>query len=207
MSAFIVGLTGGIGSGKTTIANLFNELGIDIIDADIVARQVVAPNSPALQSIVDRFGPDYLDRSGNLNRTLLRTRIFSHDEDKRWLNNLLHPLIRQTLLDELKQAQSPYCLLVAPLLIENNLHALVDRVLVIDVDESVQLSRTLKRDASNEAEIKAIIASQISRDKRLVAADDVINNNDPALNEKLANAKQQVVKLDSYYRQCVIDKS
>ena len=207
MSALIVGLTGGIGSGKTTVANLFNELGIDIVDADIVARQVVAPNSPALQSIVDRFGPDYLDSSGHLNRALLRTRIFSHDEDKHWLNNLLHPLIRQTLLDELKQARSPYCLLVAPLLIENNLHTLVDRVLVIDVDESVQLARTLKRDTSNESEIKAIIASQISRDKRLLAADDVINNNHSDLNNKLTNTRQQVLKLDSFYRQCVLDKT
>jgi len=178
MSKIIIGLTGGIGSGKTTIANMFLALGIDIIDADIIAREVVEPNSPALGKIQQHFGDKLILADGNLNRALLREKIFSSNHEKEWLNNLLHPLIRQSITAQLKQATSPYCLLVAPLLIENKLDALVNKVLVVDVTEPVQLSRTLKRDKSNEQVIKSIMASQLSRSERLSAADDVINNNE-----------------------------
>ena len=177
MSQIIIGLTGGIGSGKTTIANMFATLGIDIIDADIIAREVVQPNSPALGQIKQHFGDKVIFTDGNLNRALLREKIFSCDQEKKWLNELLHPLIRQSITSQLKEATSPYCLLVAPLLIENKLDALVHKVLVIDVKESVQLTRTLRRDKSNEQVIKSIMASQLSRTDRLSAADDVINNN------------------------------
>lgn len=199
MTSFIVGLTGGIGSGKTTVANMFAQLGIDIIDADIVARQVVEPNTPALLSIIEHFGDDYLDGSGQLNRALLRSRIFSFPKDKAWLNQLLHPIIRNKILEDIKLSNSAYCLLVAPLLLENKLDNLVDRVLVIDIKESVQMIRTLKRDTSGEAEIKSIIASQMSRNKRLAAADDVIDNSHCDLNL----TKEQVSHLDSLYRQYV----
>ena len=118
-----IGLTGGIGSGKTTIANMFADLGIDIIDADIVAREVVEPNSPALAHISAHFGPEFIQADGYLDRTRLRSHIFSHEQDKRWLNNLLHPLIRASILAKIQQSESAYCLLVAPLLIENNLQA------------------------------------------------------------------------------------
>lgn len=202
MTAFIVGLTGGIGSGKTTVANMFAQLKVDIIDADIAARQVVAPNTSALQRIIEHFGDEYMDDSGQLNRSLLRSRIFSQTEDKRWLNNLLHPIIRQKILEDIKLTTSPYCLLVAPLLIENKLDTLVDRTLVIDVNESNQIIRALKRDTSDEAEIKSIIASQISRKHRLKAADDVIDNTNCDLNV----TKKQVKYLDSLYRQYLKNK-
>lgn len=176
MSTLIIGLTGGIGSGKTTVTDCFEQLGINIIDADIIAREVVAINSPALKAIATYFGNDYIKADGQLNRALLRTRIFANEADKQWLNNLLHPLIHDELIRQTTQASSPYCLLVAPLLIENNLLDLVDRVLVIDVSEDTQIARTIQRDKVSLAQVKAILASQITRTKRLAAADDVINN-------------------------------
>jgi len=181
MSDFIVGLTGGIGSGKTTVANLFIELGIDVIDADIIARDVVVKGSPALHAIRDHFGAEFIQIDGQLDRALLRQQIFSHDKDKLWLNNLLHPLIREQLFSQTKAASSPYCLLVAPLLIENNLTALVNRVLVVDVKESTQITRTTIRDKNSTAQIQAIINSQIGRESRLTHADDLLNNDDSSL--------------------------
>jgi len=195
MSKLIIGLTGGIGSGKTTITNYFEELGIDIIDADVIARDVVAVNSPALKSIAEHFGNEYLQADGQLNRALLRSRIFGNEADKIWLNELLHPLIRLGIVDKTKTAKSPYCILVAPLLIENNLLALVDRVLIVDVSEATQLARTLRRDSSSTKEIKAIIASQTSREVRIQSADDMINNDDSSL----AEIKTVVLALNQKY--------
>lgn len=176
-SKFVVGLTGGIGSGKTTITNIFADFGIDIIDADIVAREVVEPGSKALSQIVDHFGKMFINDDGQLNRPLLRRHIFNNDENKQWLNNLLHPLIRQGMLHKLNASTSEYCILVAPLLIENKLDKLVNRVLVIDVSEKIQIERTTKRDPSSREEVQRIIKSQISREDRLAKADDIIDNN------------------------------
>jgi dephospho-CoA kinase len=195
MSKLIIGLTGGIGSGKTTITNYFEALGIDIIDADVIAREVVAVNSSALKAIAEHFGKEYIQIDGQLDRSLLRSKIFSNEADKNWLNELLHPLIRLGIVDQTKSAQSPYCILVAPLLIENNLLALVDRVLVVDVSETTQISRTLLRDSSSAEEIKAIIASQTSRELRAQAADDIINNDDSSL----AEIKASVLALNQKY--------
>jgi dephospho-CoA kinase len=192
----VIGLTGGIGSGKTTIANFFSDLGVDIVDADIAARTVVEPGSIALDKISQYFGLQFIQPNGTLNRPLLRSQIFSNEQDKRWLNNLLHPLIRQTMLEEIQQSQSPYCLLVAPLLIENNLQGLVARILVIDIKESEQVKRAASRDPSSVDEIKRIIASQISREKRLAYADDIINNSE----NDLSIIKSDVIKLDQKYR-------
>ncbi|WP_281560693.1 dephospho-CoA kinase [Thalassomonas sp. RHCl1] len=197
MSDYIIGLTGGIGSGKTTIANMFADLNVTIVDADIVAREVVAPGSPSLEKIAQHFGPEFIDDNGALNRALLRTRIFNHPQDKAWLNQLLHPLIRQNLLAQAKQAPGAYCLLVAPLLIENKLHSLVNRVLVVDVSEKTQLERTLKRDTSSAQEIKLIINSQASRQQRLEVADDVLLNE----SENLAQARKQVAEIHEKYLQ------
>ncbi len=183
MSKLIIGLTGGIGSGKTTVTDYFSELGIKIIDADIIAREVVAVGSPALQAIADHFGHQFIQQDGQLNRALLRERIFSNDADRLWLNALLHPLIRQNIVSQTKAATSRYCILVAPLLIENKLQGLVDRVLVIDVSAQTQLSRAMQRDNSTEKEISAIIASQTSQATRIQAADDVINNDNYSLVE------------------------
>ncbi|MDG1751324.1 MAG: dephospho-CoA kinase [Thalassotalea sp.] len=196
MAKYIVGLTGGIGSGKTTVSNMFAELGVEVIDADIVARQVVAPNSEALVKIVEHFGQDILNKNGELNRGTLRSKIFSNENEKQWLNALLHPLIRQNILNELALASGDYCILSAPLLLENNLQALVNRVLVVDISVATQLSRTCQRDSSNQQEVNAIINSQISREKRLTFADDIINNESSDLNEVIT----QVNALNKSYK-------
>jgi len=195
MSTFIIGLTGGIGSGKTTITNFFEQLNVEVIDADLIAREVVEIGSPALRAIEDHFGANYLLADGALNRALLRSRIFSYESDKIWLNELLHPLIRTSIIEKTQRATSSYCILVAPLLIENNLLPLVNRVLVVDVSETTQLSRTVQRDSSSVQEIKAIIASQTDRVTRKKVADDVINNDDLSL----AAVKAAVITLDKKY--------
>ena len=173
---YVVAITGGIGSGKTTIANQFAALGIEVVDADVIAREVVEPGTPALAAIADHFGSDILDAGGELDRRALRDRIFNHQEEKSWLNALLHPLIRQEMLRQCAAASSPYCLLVVPLLVENRLTGLADRVLVIDVDEETQIERTCRRDGVSRAQAEAILASQASRAERLAAADDVLDN-------------------------------
>jgi dephospho-CoA kinase len=198
MSDFIVGLTGGIGSGKTTVANLFAEYGITIVDADIIARDVVSVGSPALSSIKTHFGADFIQADGQLNRVLLRKQIFSNDSDKLWLNNLLHPLIKAQLIEQMKNAPSAYCLLVAPLLIENNLIPLVNRVLVVDVSEESQISRTTTRDNNSVKQVQSIIASQVSREIRQARADELLNNDNLSLEElkiSVANLHQHYLAL------------
>ena len=181
MSKLIIGLTGGIASGKTTISEMFNSLSVDIIDADIIAREVVTPPSDALNAIASHFGHDYIHADGQLNRPLLRQKVFSNNIHKEWLNSLLHPLIRARIVEQTVKATSNYCLLVAPLLIENNLLPLVDRLLVIDVAEASQIERTMKRDNSTLTEVKAILSSQTTRAHRLSIADDIIDNNNSTL--------------------------
>jgi len=195
MSNFIIGLTGGIGSGKTTVANIFAEFGIDIIDADLIARDVVAKGSSALCSISEHFGANFIQADGQLNRSLLRQRVFSNDDDKLWLNELLHPLIREQIVSQAKAALSPYCIIVAPLLIENNLFPLVNRVLVIDVKESTQIERSTQRDNNSKEQIQAIINSQVTRQGRQEHADDLLNND----NVSIENLKKSVTKLHHTY--------
>ncbi|WP_318472789.1 dephospho-CoA kinase [Photobacterium leiognathi] len=176
--SLVIGLTGGIGSGKTTVANLFADTyGIDIIDADIVAREVVEPNTFGLNAIIEKCGKEILLEDGTLNRAKLRDAIFSQPELKAWLNNLLHPLIREKMQQDINQSQSPYCLLVVPLMVENNLQTMTHRLLVVDVDEQLQIERTQQRDNVSVEQIKNILASQASREQRLDAADDIITNN------------------------------
>jgi len=176
MSQFIVGLTGGIGSGKTTVSNLFAERGITVVDADVIARQVVKPGTPLLAAIHEYFGDNVLLEDGNLNRRWLREAIFGNQEDKKWLESVMHPAIRNELLSQLRQASSEYAILSAPLLIENQLTRFCDRVLVVDVSEEAQYQRTINRDQSNAEQVRKIIESQVSRSTRLKAADDVIDN-------------------------------
>ena len=173
---YVVAITGGIGSGKTTVANQFAALGIEVIDADLIAREAVEPGTPALTAIASHFGPGILDEQGRLDRRVLRERIFSEPAAKHWLNALLHPLIRSEMLRQCAAASSPYCLLVVPLLVENRLMALADRVLVIDVDEATQIERTCRRDGVSRAQAEAILAAQASRAERLAVADDVLDN-------------------------------
>ena len=173
---YTVALTGGIGSGKSTIADNFSRLGITVVDADVIARQVVEPGQPALRIISDHFGDEILLPDGTLNRRALRAKIFSSAEEKKWLNALLHPLIHQRTQAEINQALSPYVLWVVPLLIENNLQQKADRVLVVDVSPEVQIARTIARDKVSREHVLQILAAQATREARLSAADDVINN-------------------------------
>ncbi|CAJ1778765.1 Dephospho-CoA kinase [Aeromonas dhakensis] len=173
---YVVAITGGIGSGKTTVANQFAELGIEVVDADIIAREVVEPGSPALAAIAAHFGADVIAPDGRLDRRQLRERVFTDPQAKGWLNALLHPLIRSEMQRQCAAARSPYCLLVVPLLVENRLTALANRVLVIDVDEATQIERTCRRDGVSREQAEAILAAQASRTERLAAADDVLDN-------------------------------
>ena len=195
---YIVGLTGGIGSGKSTIANLFALLDVPIIDADIVAREVVEKGSPLLTKIVEHFGQHILDKQGNLDRTALRQIVFHSEQEKKWLNQLLHPAIRAEMLRQLEAVSAPYVLWVVPLLIENKLSELCDRVLVVDVLPDIQLERAIKRDESKAETIQNIIAAQVDRQTRLNYADDVIENNLP-LEENAINLAHQVAKLHHRY--------
>ena len=195
---YIVGLTGGIGSGKSTIANLFALLDVPIIDADVVAREVVEKGSPLLTKIVEHFGLHILDKQGNLDRTALRQIVFHSEQEKKWLNQLLHPAIRSEMLRQLEAVSAPYVLWVVPLLIENKLSEFCDRVLVIDVLPDIQLERAIKRDESKAETIQNIIAAQVDRQTRLNYADDVIENNLP-LEENAINLAHQVAKLHHRY--------
>ena len=176
MANFIVGLTGGIGSGKTTVANLFAEQGIVLVDADIIAREVVAKGSDGLRQIGDKFGPQMLTPEGHLNRAALREQIFHHLQDREWLNALLHPMIRTRMLQQIAAASSPYVIMVVPLLFENGLDKLVHRTLVVDISPKLQLQRTIERDKVSKEQVQNIINSQSDRQTRLDKADDVIDN-------------------------------
>lgn len=173
---FIVGVTGGIGSGKTAVSDRFAKLGIRVVDADVVAREVVEPETDALKAIVEKFGPSILQNDGTLDRAKLRKTIFSSDADKQWLEQLLHPLIGESINKQLNSATSPYVLFVSPLLVESGQTAICDKVVVVDVPESVQLSRTMARDSNEQSQVEAIMAKQASREYRLSHADEVIEN-------------------------------
>ena len=170
----VIGLTGGIGSGKTTVANLFAKLGVTLVDADVIAREVVAIGSEALRQIVAKFGADALLSDGKLNRAWLRSRVFADESAKQWLNALMHPLIRTEIQRQLNTAQSAYVLLVAPLLIENGLTALTSQVLVVNVSPATQIRRTCARDQVSINQVEAILAAQCSQSQRLAHADQVM---------------------------------
>ena len=191
-----MGLTGGIGCGKSTVTALFAKLGVQYVDADIVAREVVQPGTACLAAICQHFGSNILNLAGELDRAALRQRVFSNAADKAWLEQLLHPAIRQQLLAQLAALTSPYALLVAPLLLENKLQHLVQRVLVIDLAEDLQRQRAMARDNSSEQQINAIMAAQISRTGRLQLADDIITND-----SSIADLAPQVARLHQQYLQ------
>ncbi len=174
---FTVALTGGIGSGKSTVADLFARAGVTVVDADVIARRVVEPGLPALNAIVQHFGANVLNPDGSLNRRRLREIVFDNDAEKSWLNQLLHPLIQQETHRAIDKATSPYVLWVVPLLVENKLQHHADRVLVVDAEPDRQLHRTMQRDKVSQELAQQILAAQVPRDVRLAAADDVINNN------------------------------
>ncbi|MBG5882901.1 MULTISPECIES: dephospho-CoA kinase [Providencia] len=195
--SYIVALTGGIGSGKTTVANEFAKLGVPLVDADIIARQVVEPNTPALISIQQHFGQNVLNHDGTLNRGFLRSVVFSEPKEKAWLNALLHPLIQQETQKKLQQVNYPYVLWVVPLLIENKISHLADRVLVVDVTREEQIERTIKRDDTNLEHVINILNAQASREERLSYADDIITNhtNNTELPNRVAELHKQYLAL------------
>ena len=191
---FVVGLTGGIGSGKSTVAEMFAALGVELVDADIAAREVVAPGTHALAEIAKHFGSEILMTGGELDRGALRQVIFQQEKEKHWLEELLHPLIRGWLTQKISSCRTTYCLLVSPLLLETGQAKLVDRILVVDVSIDTQIARTLARDGGEERTVRAIIASQIGRSQRLDYADDIISNELP-----LKPLRQRVEKLHQGY--------
>ena len=172
-----VGLTGGIGSGKSTAAALFAGHGVPVIDADEIARQLVTPGQPAYEQVIRTFGTSIVATNGRLDRDRLRRIVFADPEQRKRLEAVLHPLVRHEIQRETRRLQAPYCIIVIPLLIEANQRDLVDRVLVIDCDEGLQLQRVAGRSQLTEDEIRKIIAAQLSRNERLRHADDVILNN------------------------------
>ncbi len=190
----IVGLTGGIGSGKSTVSSMFEDLGIHIVDTDIISREVVEKNSPGLDKITQHFGESVLLEDGSLNRAELRKIIFADNKQRTWLENLLHPLIHQLTEQKLSKEANPYCILSSPLLLETADKHRVNRIVVVDIPFKEQLVRTIARDNTDEEQIKSIIAAQLPREERLSFAHDVIDNSGG-----LAKTRQQVVDLHEKY--------
>lgn len=195
---YVIGLTGGIGSGKTTVSNLFIELfgklGVELIDADEVSRELVKPGSPALKAIENHFGHRVIKTNGELDRSLLRKIIFSDENEKLWLEDTLHPLIREKIFSFINASLAPYLILSAPLLLESNHYHFVDQVLVVDISPTLQIERTMQRDHISREDVQKIISSQMSREDRLAKADDVIINN-----QDVKYLKQQVLNLHDDY--------
>lgn len=172
----VVGLTGGIASGKSSVANMFVKLGAGLVDTDIVAREVVAPGEPGLAAVAEAFGPEILLPSGGIDRAALRRLVFADDAKRRQLETILHPLIRARTRRRVAALTAPYALVAVPLLVETNFGELVDRILVIDCPESLQLERLMRRDAIPRPEAEAMVRAQTERATRLRAAHDIIDN-------------------------------
>ena len=192
MADYVVGIAGGIGSGKTAVSDRFAEHGVVVVDADVASRDVVRPGEPGLAAIAERFGSAVINGNGELNRAALRERIFREPDERRWVERLLHPAINRLIAERLAAATSPYALLVNPLMRARDARA--HRILVVDVPEDVQIQRTMARDSVDEAQARAIIASQLPRKERLAFADDVIVNDG-----ELADLAPAVQKLHARY--------
>lgn len=172
----VVGLTGGIGAGKSSVEKLFSKLGVPIIDADKISRDLTLPDRPALLAILEHFKTPLLKSDGTLDRTKLRNIVFTDHAERHWLENLLHPLIRREIEQQIKNLSTPYCIVVIPLLFESDPFPFIQRILVVDVSEESQIHRVRQRDKVSHAHIKAIIDTQVSRQHRLEKAHDVILN-------------------------------
>ncbi len=191
---YIVGLTGGIGSGKSAASQWFEHQDIDVVDADVVAREVVQPGQPALEKIAQHFGDWVLQADGQLDRRALRDYIFQHLEARQQLEAITHPIIRQSILSQLQQAQSAYVILVSPLLFETGQDRMTHRNLLVDVSEATQLKRASQRDAQSTEQIQKIIATQMPRSEKLKRADDVVHNEGT-----LDELYQQLMRLHTDY--------
>ena len=174
--ALVVGITGGIGSGKSAVTERFEKLGVTVVDADLAARVVVEPGRPALAAIAERFGDSILLDDGNLDRAALRKTVFANEAERKWLEQLTHPLIGEEILQQLQSANSAYAILSSPLLLETSQGDLTDLTVVVDVPEEVQILRTMSRDSNDEEQVRRIMAAQMPREQRLEKADIVIDN-------------------------------
>ena len=191
----VIGLTGGIASGKTVVSRYFEHLGVPVIDADVVAREVVEPGQAGLDAVVKEFGAEILDDQGRLDRRRLRSLVFEDSTDRRTLESILHPLIRQHMEAQLEDLDDDYAVLTIPLLLETGQADMVDRILVVDASESAQVERARKRDGVGEPEVRRIISAQARRAERLAKANDVIENSGT-----LDELRQSVHRLDEFYR-------
>ena len=194
----IIGLTGGIGSGKSAVSDKFKSLGITVVDADVAARTVVEPGQPALAEIERHFGSNILNQAGVLDRAQLREIMASDSEERVWLESVLHPKIGEQIAKELAESTSPYTIYVAPLLLETNSQKMCSRVLVVDVPKEIQIQRTAERDKVSEIQIEKIVAVQMEREERLEKADDVLVNTGT-----IKELEEQVVKLHQKYLEMV----
>lgn len=194
----IIGLTGGIGSGKSAVSDKFKSLGITVVDADVAARTVVEPGQPALAEIERHFGSNILNQAGVLDRAQLREIMASDSEERVWLESVLHPKIGEQIAKELDESTSPYTIYVAPLLLETNSQKMCSRVLVVDVPKEIQIQRTAERDKVSEIQIEKIVAVQMEREERLEKADDVLVNTGT-----IKELEEQVVKLHQKYLEMV----
>jgi dephospho-CoA kinase len=192
-----IALTGGIGTGKSTVASTFQALGVPIIDSDIISRAIVKPGSASLEAITKEFGNDVLCSDGRLNRSKLRDIVFDNLESKKKLEEILHPVIYREIEDQINSVKYPYCLIVIPLLIETDSKDKFDRILVVDIPEDIQIKRTAERDKTTSMLIENIIKNQASREQRLKYADDVIDNNQEIndLSKTVMNLHKKYLKL------------
>ncbi|MCK4869967.1 MAG: dephospho-CoA kinase [Gammaproteobacteria bacterium] len=189
-----IGLTGGIASGKSLVADYFAKLGIKIIDADVIARKMVAPDTELFTKIVGHFGEKIIAKNGELDRTHIREIIFFNTSARKWLEELLHPVIYKAMQQEVKSATAPYCILVIPLLLETEHEHLVDRILIVDTPEESQIERLKQRDQIDDEQIARIMAAQITRAMRLEKANDIIIND-----QATTHVEEQVKKLHKKY--------
>jgi len=197
-----IGLTGGIASGKTTVANFFADLAVPVVDTDVIAREVVAKGAPALVQIRADFGDEVFDDDGMLDRKAMRRLVFSDDRKRRQLEGIRHPRIREAAVAQVQAVTDPYVIIVVPLLVDSPMQTFMDRVLVVDCNEDVQLNRLLARDTENEEQARRMIAAQASRAERLAIADDVVQN-DTDLDEtrrRVAALHQQYLELSNSNR-------
>ncbi len=194
---FTVGLTGGIGAGKSVVGRLFGQLGVNVVDADVASRAIMEPGMPALQAVVQHYGSDILHHDGTLDRARLRSIVFADEHQRRWLEQLTHPLIGQWIRERLAHSPPPYAILETPLLFETSQKDYVHRKLVVDVPEEVQVARTISRDDNSEEQVRAIIAAQMPRSERVALADDVIDNTVSleALHKRVLELHQQYLVL------------
>lgn len=190
----IIGLTGGIGSGKSTVAGYFESLGVPVIDADKITRELVEPGQEALGEIINTFGDSIIQADGRLNRSRLREHIFKNPDERKKLENILHPRARKIVQQQINELSTPYCILSVPLLIESGWVDLVQRILVVDSPRDLQIKRTIERDKVSKEQVESIIASQTDRKTRLAAADDILENTDDR-----ATLREKIVTLHKKY--------